>query len=91
LELGLERLDKEGESLELNRRLMLNYRLSQQMFFRTTLEVTRSDERSIFALYAWEFRPESNLFLVYTDNKEGDDIERIIFVKLSYLLKWNIF
>ena len=91
LEIGLDRLDKEGERLELNRRLMLNYQFSQQMFFRTTFEVTRADERRIFALYAWEFRPESDLFLVYTDRKEGDDIERIIFVKLSCLLKWNIF
>jgi hypothetical protein len=93
LELEMGRLDKEGERLELNRRLGLTYQFSQRMFFRTTVEVTREDEgeRNIFALYAWEFRPESNLFLVYTDNKQGDDVDRIIFVKLAYLLKWNIF
>jgi len=63
------------------------------MFFRTTFEVTRVEEgeRRIFALYAWEFRPESNFFLVYTDYKQGDDVERMIFVKLAYLLKLNIF
>jgi len=93
LELNLDRLDREGERLELNRRLGITYQFSQQMFFRTTFELTRFEEgeRKIFALYAWEFRPESNFFLVYTDYKQGDDVERMMFVKLAYLLKLNIF
>ena len=72
LELGLERMDKEGEELELNRRLGLTYQFTQRMFVRTTFEVTREDEgeRRIFALYGWEFRPEISLYLVYTDNKK---------------------
>ena len=90
-DLGMERLDKENERLMLNRRFGCTYRFSHKMFFRTTFEMTRDDERSIFALYGWEFRPESNFYLVYTDNKEGDEVNRIMFVKISYLLKWNIF
>lgn len=92
LEVGLQRMDwdKVGERLQLNRRLMVNYQFSHKMFFRTTFEKTR-DRQSIFALYAWEFRPENNFYIVYIDNKEMGNIDRIIFVKISYLLKWNIF
>ena len=61
------------------------------MFLRGSIEVTRDEQRSLFVLYGWEYRPESNFFLVYTDDKDGDEVDRIIFIKLSYLLKWNIF
>jgi hypothetical protein len=91
LELSLDRLDKEDERLTLNRRLMVTYQFSHDMFLRSTIEVTRDDTRNIFILYGWEFRPESDFFLVYTDSKEGDETDRIIFIKISYLLKWNIF
>ena len=91
LEIELERLDEEGERLMLNRRFRFSYQFSHQMFFRTSLEITRDDTRSVFALYGWEYRPENHFFLVYTDDREGDRTDRIIFVKLSYLLKWNIF
>ena len=86
----LSRFYKEGERLELNRRVEVNYQFTHEMFFRTTLEMTRASKRSIFALYGWEYQPESNFFLVYTDTKEGDMVDRIIFIKLSYLLKWNV-
>ncbi len=92
LDIDLERLDEEGEKLMLNRRLTLSYQFTHEMFFRTALELTRNDGRSLFVLYGWEFRPESNFFFVYTDNKDGDEeAERIVFAKLSYLLKWKIF
>ena len=92
LELGMSRMDREGERLMLNRRLEFSYQFSHQMFFRTALEVTRNDERNLFILYGWEFRPESHFFLVYTDDKNGnEEAERIVFAKLSYLLKWKIF
>jgi hypothetical protein len=94
LEFNLERLDRKGERLELNRRIGFTYQFSHQMFFRSTFEKTRVEEgeRRAFALYGWEFRPESHFFLVYTDNKEGNqDAERMMFVKISCLLKWSIF
>ena len=91
LEIDVDRLDREDERLVLNRRFTLGYQFSHRMFFHTTYEITRDDERNIFALYGWEFLPESNFYLVYTDNKRGDDIERIMFVKLSYLIKWKPF
>jgi len=97
LEFSLERLDKEDERLKLNRRVTVSYQFTHQMFFRTTCEMSRGDNRnedhrSLFVLYGWEYRPESHFFVVYTDNKErSEDAERIMFVKFSYLLKWNIF
>jgi hypothetical protein len=97
LELNLERLDKENERLKLNRRVTVSYQFNHQMFFRTTFEMARGDfreddTRSLFILYGWEYRPESHFFFVYTDNKKrNEDAERIMFAKLSYLLKWNIF
>ena len=101
-DLGMDRLDKKGEIFTLIRRLGANYQFSQKMSFRVSLEMTkektidgniinRALRRRIFALYSWEFRPKSNLFLVYTDNKDGDFIERIIFWKISCLLKWRMF
>jgi len=58
----------------------------------TQTESTMDDTQSLFLLYGWEYRPESHFFVVYTDNKErSEDAERIMFVKFSYLLKWNIF
>ncbi|MBD3184867.1 hypothetical protein GF312_21470 [Candidatus Poribacteria bacterium] len=93
IEFDLERLDKEGEPLMLNRRLTTSYQFSHKMFVRTTFEMSRDAGRYIFGLFGWEFRPESNLYFVYTDEKEKDvkESERIIFIKLSYLLKWKPF
>jgi hypothetical protein len=91
LEIEIERLDEEGARLMLNRRFSASYQFTHQMFLRASLEVTRDEQRNIFAVYGWEYRPENHFFLVYSDNKEWDTVDRIIFVKLSYLLKWNIF
>jgi len=91
LELELDRMDKEGERLEFNRRIGITYQFNHQMFFRSTLQVTRNDERNVFALYGWEYRPESTFYVVYSDRKAGDITDRLMFVKLSYSLKWKIF
>ncbi len=91
LELSVERMDKEDERLMLNRRLMISYQFSHDMSLRSIFEVTRDDMRNIFILYGWEFRPESDFFIVYNDFKEGESIDRVIFIKISYLLKWNVF
>ena len=61
------------------------------MAVRTYLEFTRDNTRYIFALFSWEFRPESNLFLVYSDNKNGSALEKMIFFKVSYLLGLRFF
>ena len=91
-DVGMDRFDKEGDPLMLNRRFSASYQFTQQMTVRSNVELTSDGKRYIFAVYSWEFRPESNLFLVYTDNKEeGKDTERIIFFKLAYLFKLKFF
>jgi len=84
----------------INRRYTIEYRFTQRMNFRASVETTRRDETSeepqnedyVFVLYSWEFQPESNFYWVYTMNRaEGEDTEHIVFVKLSYLMKWKIF
>ncbi len=90
-EVNIERLDRKGDRLMLNRRFTTNYQFTRQMAFRTILEMTRDDQRNIFALYSWEFQPENNFYIVYTDNKHGDITDRLIFVKITYLLKWKLF
>jgi len=91
LDVGLDRVDREGDRLVLNRRFSASYQISRQMVVRSNLELTRDNTRYIFLLYSWEFRPESNLFLVYSDNKNGDALERTIFFKISYLLNFSFF
>lgn len=85
LDIGIDRVDREGESLVLNRRFSAGYQISQQTAIRSNFELTRDGKRYIFALFSWEFRPESNLFLVYTDSKEEGELERMIFFKIAYL------
>jgi len=91
LDVGLDRVDREDERLVLNRRFSASYQISPQMAIRSNLELTRDNTRYIFALFSWEFQPESNLFLVYTDNKEGDNLERMIIFKISYLFGLKFF
>ena len=44
---------------------------------RASAEFTIEQERRVFALFAYEYRPESNFFIVYTDNQDIDgDTER---------------
>ena len=77
---------------EWTRRLIVNYQFAQRMYARASAEFTLEKERRVFALFAYEYRPESNFFIVYTDNRDIDgDTERIVFIKVSHLLKTNLF
>ena len=91
INLGLDRVDREGDRLILNRRAGATYQFSRQMSIKGNFEITRDEQRYIFFVYAWEFVPESNFYLVYSDDKDHDKINRSIILKISYLLKWNIF
>ena len=90
-DVGVDRFDSEGDRLMLNRRFSASYQISRQMTVRSYLELTRDNTRYIFTLFSWEFRPESNLFLVYTDNKNGNALERTFFFKISYLFSLGFF
>ncbi len=77
---------------EWTRRVVVNYQFAQRMYARASAEFTIEDERRVFALFAYEYRPESNFFIVYTDNRDIDgDTERIVFIKVSHLLKTDLF
>jgi len=91
MEVELQRLDKEGERLVINRRVSARYQFTHQMFFNTSFGITRDNQRNVFALFGWEYIPECHFFLVYTGSKDNEEIDRIMFVKLSYLLKLNVF
>lgn len=93
----LKQKDGDDEERRINRRFTFEYRFTQRMHFRSSIEMTRetietaSEGKSMFALYSWEFQPESNLFLVYTMNQEeGEDTEHNFFAKIAYLMKWEI-
>ena len=91
----LHEKDLDGTAWELSewtRRFVVNYQFAQRMYARTSAEFTLEKERRVFALFAYEYRPESNLFIVYNDNRDvAGDIERIVFIKVSHLLKTDIF
>ena len=94
----LQRLhEKEQDALqwqlsEWTRRFIVNYQFAQRMYVRTSTEFTLKKERRVFALFAYEYRPESNFFIVYNDNRDVDgDTERIVFIKIAHLLKTNLF
>ena len=77
---------------EWTRRFVVNYQFAQRMYARASAEFTIEKERRVFALFAYEYRPESNFFIVYTDNRDIDgDTERIVFIKVAYLLKTDLF
>ena len=58
------------------------------MYARTSSEFTIENERRVFVLFAYEYRPESTFFVVYNDNRDVEgDTERILFVKISHLFK----
>ena len=76
------------ELSEWTRRFVVNYQFAQRMYARTSAEFTLEKERRVFALFAYEYRPESNLFIVYNDNRNVEgDTERIVFIKVSHLLE----
>ena len=77
---------------EWTRRFVVNYQFAQRMYARASAEFTIEDERRVFALFAYEYRPESNFFIVYTDNRDVEgDTERIVFIKVAHLLKTDLF
>jgi len=84
----IQRLKQEDE-VDINRRFTLGYRFTQRMHFRGSVETTNNKEKNIFALYSWEFQPESNLFIVYTFNEGEETTEHTFFVKVAYLMKWK--
>ena len=77
---------------EWTRRFIVNYQFAQRMYARASAEFTLEKERRVFALFAYEYRPESNFFIVYNDNRDIEgDTERIVFIKIAHLLKTNLF
>ena len=87
-EIILQRLIEDSELTEWTRRFTINYQFAQRMYARTTSEFTIENERRIFLLFAYEYRPESTFFIVYNDNRdEAGDTERILFVKIAHLFK----
>ena len=94
----LQRLhEREPEAMqwrlsEWTRRFIVNYQFAQRMYARASAEFTLKKERRVFALFAYEYRPESNFFIVYNDNRDVEgDTERIVFIKIAHLLKTNLF
>ena len=77
---------------EWTRRFVVNYQFAQRMYARTSAEFTLERERRVFALFAYEYLPESTFFIVYNDNRDIEgDTERIVFIKISHLLKTDLF
>ena len=77
---------------EWTRRFIVNYQFAQRMYARASAEFTLEKERRVFALFAYEYRPESNFFIVYNDNRDVEgDTDRIVFIKIAHLLKTNLF
>ena len=80
------------ELSEWTRRFIVNYQFAQRMYARASAEFTLERERRVFALFAYEYRPESNLFIVYNDNRDIEGAtERIVFIKIAHLLKTDLF
>ena len=77
---------------EWTRRFVVNYQFAQRMYARASAEFTLEKERRVFALFAYEYLPESTFFIVYNDNRDIEgDTERIVFIKISHLLKTDLF
>lgn len=57
-----------------------------------SLALSVEKTRRVFGLFAYEYFPESTLFVVYNNSRdEAGDTEQILFVKLSYLFKVGLF
>ena len=92
LELILQRLVEDGALETWTRRFIVNYQFAQRMFIRSSAEITIDNERRIFGLFAYEYLPESTLFIVYNNNRDEEgETEHILFVKLAHLLKVGLF
>ena len=88
LEIQQQRLIEDAKLVESTTRVALNYQFGQRIYARSTLEQTIEKDRRFFALFAYEYKPESNFFVVYNNyhSKDGEN-EQILFVKLVYLQK----
>ncbi len=87
-----EPADTEWGLSEWTRRFIVNYQFAQRMFARGSAEFTLKKERRVFVLFAYEYLPESNFFIVYSDNRYVDgETERIVFIKVAHLLKTTLF
>jgi len=82
-------LRMEGEDDQRILRSVFEYRFTQDMNLRITAEGRLNGHRSLFALYSWEFKPESNLFLVYTYNEEENEREQVGYFKVAYRVRWQ--
>lgn len=90
-EIILQRLIEDRELTEWTRRFTINYQFAQRMYARTTSEFTIENDRRIFLLFAYEYRPESTFFIVYNDNRDEEgNTERILFVKIAHLFKLGV-
>ena len=82
-------LRMEGEEDQRIIRSVFDYRFTQDMTLRLTGEGKLDGHKSLFALYSWEFKPESNLFLVYTYNEERGKREQMAYFKVAYRMRWQ--
>jgi len=82
-----QRLVEDSQLVDNTRRLVANYQFAQRMYLRSSLEQTLQNESRFFALFAYEYQPESNFFIVYNYNQKKKGKEQILFVKLVYLIK----
>jgi hypothetical protein len=87
-EMEIQRVTKDQKLKDLNRRFAIGYQFAQRMFLRSTFEFTKHDERRFFAIYSYEYKPESNFFIVYNDNtdREGERTQ-ILFIKVAHQIK----
>ena len=82
-----QRLVEDSQLIDNTRRFVANYQFAQRMYLRSSLEQTLQNESRFFALFAYEYQPESNFFIVYNYNQKKKGKEQILFVKLVYLIK----
>ena len=82
-----QRLIEEKKLIDNTLRFVANYQFAQRMYMRSSLEQTVEEERRFFALFAYEYAPESNLFIVYNYNQKIEGKEHLLFFKLVYLFK----
>jgi len=82
-----QRLIEEKKLIDNTLRFVANYQFAQRMYMRSSLEQTVEEERRFFALFAYEYAPESNLFTVYNYNQKMEGKEHLLFFKLVYLFK----
>jgi hypothetical protein len=82
-------LRMKGEDDQRILRSVFEYSFTRDMNLRITAEGRLNGHRSLFALYSWEFKPESNLFLVYTYNEEEGKREQVGYFKVAYRMRWQ--